>query len=146
MTRATRASGAIAALCLLSATACGSDSDDTTSESTPTAAPATAEPDPAEQLHGDWRTGKGLLLLFEPDGTWSVADAVGLDPFDTGTFTFDGSTLTVVAHTNTVGCAGLTGTYEAAFIDPAVVALEPIEEECAALGRDFQQGLTRVEE
>lgn len=112
------------------------------------------EPDPAEQLQGDWRTGKGLLLLLEPDGTWSVADARGvppelwdgIEPFDTGTFTFDGSTLTVVADTNGVGCAGITGTYEVAFIDPAMVALEPIAEECAARERDFQQGLTRVEE
>ena len=48
MKKATRASGAIAALCLLAATACGSDSDDTTSESTPTAASATAEPETEE--------------------------------------------------------------------------------------------------
>ncbi|MBG7605873.1 MAG: hypothetical protein IZT58_14805 [Actinobacteria bacterium] len=104
------------------------------------------EPDPAEQLHGDWRTGEGLPLLFEPDGTWSVADGVGQEPFDTGTFTFDGSTLTVDTDESSESCAGQTGTYEVAFIDPAMVALEPIEEECGARGSDFQQGLTRVEE
>ncbi len=41
MKRATRASGAIAAVCLLAATACSSDSDETTSESASTAALAT---------------------------------------------------------------------------------------------------------
>lgn len=42
MKRATRASGAVVALCLLAATACSSDGDEATSESESTAAPATA--------------------------------------------------------------------------------------------------------
>jgi len=45
MTKATRAGGAIAAVCLLAATACGSEGDEATSESAATAAPATAVED-----------------------------------------------------------------------------------------------------
>ena len=44
MTKATRAGGAIAAVCLLAATACSSDGGDATSESAPTAAPSTDAP------------------------------------------------------------------------------------------------------
>ena len=42
MTKSTRAGGAIAAFCILAATACSSDGDDTTSASPPTAAATTA--------------------------------------------------------------------------------------------------------
>jgi hypothetical protein len=42
MKRTKRTCGAIAAVCLLAATACSSDGDDTTSESAPTTAPTTA--------------------------------------------------------------------------------------------------------
>jgi hypothetical protein len=45
MTKATRVSGAIVAVCLLAATACSSDGDATTSESASTAAPATEPPE-----------------------------------------------------------------------------------------------------
>ena len=49
MMKATRAGGAIAAVCLLAATACSSDGDETTSESAPTAAPATAVEDAGDE-------------------------------------------------------------------------------------------------
>lgn len=79
MKNATRASGAIAALCLLAATACGGGSDDTTSESTPTTAPASAEPEteePAVTASSNDDVASVIVVLTDGDLT--------VDPTSTG--------------------------------------------------------------
>ena len=104
--------------------------------------------DPEARLHGDWLTGlEGLALTFEADGSWTVAEGDDQVPFDTGTFTFDGATLTVDTNEGAEGCqAGQTGTYEVSFVDDDTVELALVDDECGARGSDFGSGLTRAGE
>lgn len=101
--------------------------------------------DPAEGLYGDWRTSyDGYSVVFEPDGFWTVARGADQQPFDTGMFTFDGTTLTVDTSEGSEGCeAGQTGTYEVTFVGDETAELEPVDDECAARRTDFRSGLTR---
>ena len=103
---------------------------------------------PEERLYGDWRTGlEGLALTFEADGSWTVAEGDDQDPFDTGTFTFDGTTLMVDTNEGAEGCqAGQTGTYEVSFVDDETVELALVDDECGARGSDFGSGLARVDD
>ena len=103
---------------------------------------------PEERLYGDWRTGlEGLALTFEADGSWTVAEGDDQEPFDTGTFTFDGTTLTVDTDEGATGCqAGETGTYEVSFVDDDTVELALVDDECGQRASDFGRGLTRADE
>lgn len=103
--------------------------------------------DLAEQVYGDWQTGlEGLTAAFEPDGTWSVTGVDKVEPFDTGTFTFDGSTLVVETDDSSQTCNGHTGTYEVTFVDASTASLDVIEDGCRKRRIDWQQGLTLIEE
>ena len=80
MTKATRAGGAIAAVCLLAATACSSDGDETMSESAPTAAPATAVEDASDEpttTEPPETTPSTAAPTTEPPATTEPATVVG---------------------------------------------------------------------
>ena len=81
MVKATRAGGAIAAVCLLAATACSSDGDDTTSESAPTAAPTTAV-DVGTDETAEASTTAAPATTAPPVEEWSI-EAVGPGTFKT---------------------------------------------------------------
>lgn len=86
MTRATRSGGAIATACLLLATACSSDGDNTTSQSTPTDAPTTeveeasVEPTTTEPLETTPTTTAPTTTVTDTPSTQPPSDGV-LVPF-----------------------------------------------------------------
>ena len=83
MKRATRASGAIVAVCLLAATACSSDGDETTSESASTAAPATTEPEteePAVTASSDDGGASVSVVLTDPFSPAGTPDQFTVEP------------------------------------------------------------------
>ena len=99
-----------------------------------------------ERLDGDWQTGSGIALTFA-DGSWTVTEGDDQEPFDTGTFTFDGTTLTVDTNEGGQSCqAGDLGTYEVSFVDDDTVELALVDDECVQRGSDWKRGFTRADE
>ena len=104
--------GALMAALVMSLGAIGCSDDD-------------AEPDPVEQLHGGWNTSTEVYFQFDDDGTWIAAESEGLNPFDVGTYTFDGITLTYRSGEGTTVCTeGDTGVAEVSFADEVTFSLE----------------------
>lgn len=102
--------------------------------------------DAAEGLYGDWTTQAAITVAFQPDGSWSASGAGAQEPFDTGTFAFEGSTLTVDTDESSLDCAGGdTGTYEVTFADDDTIEMELISDDCSGRGSDWASGLTRAE-
>ena len=134
MKRATRASGAIAALCLLAATACGSDSDDTTSESTPTAAPATAEPEteePAATVSSDDGGASVSVVLSDPFGPSGTPGEFAVEP---DPISVDAGSLEFVAK-NQGG-----DVHELVIVKGDDPALLPVDEDGAVIEGDLPEG------
>ena len=97
----------------------------------------------AQQLVGTWSSSGTEFQTWEPDGTfysatkkyyddgsWYVAgDKV--DPFAWGTYTLDGSTLTMVEAPDSPSCPDTTATYEVTFDESGSLLLELREDVCA---------------
>ncbi|MFA9564559.1 MAG: hypothetical protein ACERLM_07635, partial [Acidimicrobiales bacterium] len=102
----------------------------------------------AEQINGTWAD-EALLWTFESDGSYSAIDeysATG-DLWETGTYTFDGSILTIDTDDESTGACNLTiGSYEVTFSDPDTMSLELIDDECPIRGADSPGSWVRVEE
>ena len=107
------------------------------------------DPDSAEQLYGTWDVvDAGSLHTFESDGSWYVvAESSGSgDPYDKGTYTFDGSIVTLDGDEDAGECAQKTGSYEVTFSDPDAMSLELVDDECLTRGSNAPGSLVRVEE
>jgi len=116
----------------LGAPACGDDDDGGTSTTAP---PSEVAEDSAERLYGTWDVNAvGSYHTWEPDGTWYVAGATGGDPYDFGTYTIEGSIVTVDTDPDALECAQTTGSYEVKFIDADTISWELIEDECTVRG------------
>jgi hypothetical protein len=128
----------------LGAPAC---SDDDGGASTTTPSSEIAE-DPAERLYGTWDVNAvGSHHTFEPDGTWYVVvAATGGDPYDFGTYTIEGSIVTLDTDTDAFECAQTTGSYEVTFVDADTISWELIDDDCAIRGANVPRALwERVE-
>ena len=105
------------------------------------------DPDSAEQLYGTWDlVDYGSLTTFESDGSWYVATSVSGDPYDTGTYTFDGSIVTYDTDEDSPSCPQTTGSYEVTFSDPDTMSVELIDDECLSRGSNSPGSWVRVEE
>lgn len=103
--------------------------------------------DEAERLVGNWRTGLEFIVVsFDSDGSWSGTERGEQEPFDTGTYSFDGSMLTLDTAEGSEGCAsGQTGTYEVTFFDDDTIELESVSDDCGARQSDFTSGMIRLD-
>lgn len=100
--------------------------------------------DAIDELYGEWRTSGGTTVTYGADATWSAQHSLyGPEPFDWGTFTFDGETLTFFTAAGGLSCQeGQTGIYEASLSDDRL-DLQQIEEPCPGRADDFRDGMTR---
>jgi hypothetical protein len=90
--------------------------------------------DPAAELHGEWRTDPGSVISYLEDGSWNAVYAPwGSEPFEWGTYTFDGDTLTMLTTGGGRVCQeGQKGIYEATFVDEESLRVSIVEEPCGA--------------
>ena len=85
----------------------------------------------SENLHGVWITPtESNYMSFNEDDSWSVAQEESTDPFDWGTFTFDGELLTFSTDPDARICSDGTGTYDAAFTAEGDLELSVVEDPC----------------
>lgn len=102
--------------------------------------------DSAEQLYGIWDiVDVGSYNTFESDGSWHVATVVGGDPYDTGTYTFDGSIVTFDTE-DSAYCPQMSASYGVTFSDPDTMSLELIDDECLTRASNVPGSWVRVEE
>jgi hypothetical protein len=101
---------------------------------------ACSDSDPAEELYGVWLTPlESLYLEFDEDGSWSGAETLGSQPFDWGTFDFDGGTLTFIADPASSDCT-VDGSYEVTFITDDELSLSVIDDPCGPRAIDLSAG------
>jgi hypothetical protein len=124
-------------LVAVAGSACGSD--DSASDDTP-------DEDRAVVLYGEWLTFGGTNITYGEDGTWSAQHpSYGAEPFDWGTFTFDGDVLEFSTDAGSSSCSeGQTGVYEATFTDEGELDLEKVEDPCPGRSSDFFGGMVRA--
>lgn len=85
----------------------------------------------SEDLYGIWITpGETNYMSFNEDDSWGVAQVEGTDPFDWGTFAFDGELLTFSTDPDAGVCSNDTGTYDAAFTAEGDLELTVVEDPC----------------
>ena len=122
---------------MLVGTAVACSDDDDGAASTAVSASEVAE-DPAERLHGTWNVNQfGSYHTWEPDGTWYVTTGPEGDPYDFGTYTIDGSILTLDTDRDSPECPATSGSYEVTFVDADTISWELIDDECASRGRNI---------
>ena len=132
----------LAAAAMMPACSSGETAQEAAPSSATTVAASEATMNTEEMLTGTWNMGN--YQTFTPDGTyyastkqyfedgsWAVAgDKV--DSFETGTFTFDGATLSVTTTEPYEGYCqpDTTGQYAVTFVDADTMTLEEIDDEC----------------
>ena len=141
--------GAVTACIVVAAAfipACSSDQSSeqaaTESASSIEASPTGGTPD--ARLYGTWDVGNDQSYqTFEPDGTWYVelATKMRLDdgtpvvlharqPYDWGTYTFDGAKLTLDTPADAQTCPNTSGVYTVTFVDANTLRYELVEDAC----------------
>jgi hypothetical protein len=102
-----------------------------------------------EAIVGTWRTHWGGYLQFTRDGAWGASYAPSGDPFDHGSYTFDGRSLSITTEggASISKCeVGDTGEYQVTFSErKTTMVFSQARDTCSARGRDMQHpdGLTR---
>ena len=100
-----------------------------------------------ERIFGIWRTTRGYYREFRTDGTWSVGYTLELarnNPFCSGTYTFDGGTLTYSTTTECEGCDSMVGIYEVTFSDDGTEQFRNlVDDPCDGRVRNDTPKLTR---
>ena len=90
----------------------------------------------SEDLYGVWITpGNSIYLSLNEDDSWGIAYHEGIDPFDWGTFTFDGELLTFSTDPDNVTCPDKPGTYDTAFTAEGDLELNVVEDLCRERAR-----------
>jgi hypothetical protein len=156
-----RPAGVVAGLLIAAALTPGCSSENSSEAAVTEAAAATAASsttvDPG-QLLGTWTLSGSVFLTLEPDGTWYGNSKVYLedgswyvagdkiDPFHFGTYTFDGSVLTVASAAES-RCPGISGSYSVTFVDADTATMDAVtEDECVSRFSSFTTvPLERVE-
>ncbi len=121
-------------------------SSEDSSEPAATQAAATKAASPivvdAEQLNGTWFVGGPMFLTYVPDGTWYVVSKTyhedgtvsitrnGAEPWAWGTYTFDGSTVTMNESPDATECPNSHGAYTVDWIDADTLRMVLIDENC----------------
>jgi hypothetical protein len=132
----------VAAAAVMPACSSGENAQEAAPSPAATVAASEATTNTEEMLLGTWNMGN--YQTFTPDGTyyantkqyfedgsWAVAgDKV--DSFETGTYTFDGATLSVTTTEPYEGYCqpDTTGQYAVTFVDADTMTLEEIDDEC----------------
>ena len=84
---------------------------------------AACSSDASEQIEGTWywsapEAGIQVYIEYADDGTFSVSPSPDLsNPVESGTYTFDGETLTVIDDPDSRFCADTTATWTVEFSD-----------------------------
>ncbi len=117
-------------------------SSTTSSTSTSTTTTTLVPADP-EELLGSWDVRGGDVLTFEEDGSYALYVDLGDDPFDSGTYTFDGLTLVMTGVANSNYCPDETGSYTVQFPDEITADIDLIEDPCGQRRNGLTFGLTR---
>jgi hypothetical protein len=96
-------------------------------------------------MYGEWLTTHGTTMSYDEDGTWTAQHAsTGLEPFDWGTYTFDGELLTYSTDSGSLSCQeGQTGVYEAALTNDGSLSLKRVEDPCSGRSSDLFGGMVR---
>lgn len=122
----------------LGSVACGHGDDGGASKTAPVSAVAE---DLAERLYGTWHgEAVGSYHTWEPDGTWHVTETLDGAPYDLGTYTIEGSIVTLDTDPDAPFCPLTEGSYEVTFIDADTIRWELIDDECPARGRNIPLG------
>ena len=104
--------------------------------------------DPADAYVGTWISEGGKYMEFRDDGTFSKAEsqsALKSNPFETGTFTFDGEILRMTTSDSDY-CTGFDAVYGAEpSEDCNFIAHTWIDDLCWVRANDFRLGITRVD-
>ena len=97
-------------------------------------------------LYGEWVTVGGTTVTYGEDGTWSAKhSAYGAEPFDRGSFSFDGEVIECSTDAGSSSCSeGQTGVYEATITDEGEPDLEKLEDPCPGRSSDFFGGMDRA--
>ena len=82
-------------------------------------AAACSSSDASEQIEGTWYwTALTVYMEYADDGTFSVSPSTDFsNPVESGTYTFDGETLTVTNDPDSMFCVGTTATWTVEFSD-----------------------------
>jgi hypothetical protein len=118
-------------------------SSTTSSTSTSTTTTTTLVPADPEELLGLWDVRGGDILTFDEDGSYALYVELGDDPFDSGTYTFDGVTLVMTGVEDSSYCPGEVGSYTVQFPDEVTADIDAIDDPCGQRRNGITFGLTR---
>ena len=101
---------------------------------------AACSSDASEQIEGTWywsATGIQVYIEYADDGTFSVSPSPDLsNPVESGTYTFDGETLTVIDDPDSRFCPDTTATWTVEFSDDGDEAsVTTVENTCSGSPR-----------
>lgn len=85
----------------------------------------------------------GTTVTYGEDGTWSAQHPTyGAEPFDWGTFVFDGEVIEYSTDAGSSSCSeGQTGVYEVTITEEGELDLEKVEDPCIGRPNDFFGGM-----
>ena len=112
----------------------------TTSSTTTSTTLAAADP---EAIVGNWDQRGGDVLSFEADGSYGVRIDLDDEPFDTGTYTFDGVTLVMTGAPGSDYCPDEVGTYTVTFPDEMTADVDVVDDPCGQRRTTITFGLSR---
>jgi hypothetical protein len=97
---------------------------------------------------GTWRTEGNMYMEFRDDGTFGKGlggvSSIESDPWEYGTFTFDGETLRLTTAEDSPHCGGFDAEYRAEpSEDGTFIAHTVINDPCSGRERDFGKGIQR---
>jgi len=102
--------------------------------------------DSSETIHGTWHWPKyGVYEILDEDGTFSVylSRVFGGNPYDWGTYTFDGEVLTYQNAEGSV-CPGATAVWTVEFAEGGDEARQTlVEDSCSGSDRSVDRVLVR---
>jgi hypothetical protein len=96
-----------------------------------------------------WETDQGKLIIFQEDGMYGAGAATFTDVTSAdrewGTWTVDGSVLTMMPDADSPNCGEVPGTYTVALVDDGNSLDVTVEDDdCGPRRADFSSGLTRT--
>jgi hypothetical protein len=108
-------------------------------------AAACSSSDASEQIEGTWHNSLGVWLQFDEGDQFMVAQNSDLEgPFETGTYTFDGETLTMVHSSSQFYCPDTELTFTVVFsADGDEADFTFVEDSCPDALRSVDQTLIR---
>lgn len=97
---------------------------------------------------GTWRSQGGMYMEFRDDGTFGKSidgvSSIESNPWEYGTYTFDGETLRLTVAEDSAHCGGIDAVYRAEpSEDGSFIAHTVIDDTCSGRAADFGLGIER---